>query len=353
MEQATINYEYEIEEENIDKLKKGKKEYDSNEEDDDKKELIVIDNINPLSIFGKENGTQQIVDKIKQAVEEEPCDISTKEGRTKMRSFARYKIGSSKSALKNMSSKLTEDWRRKTKLVTKETTRMEKEIDKIRDDFLKPLIEFEEKEKNRIEAHEKSLMEMKNILDIDVFDERNSKDLSDDIRKLDSIFDSRVWEEFYNRAALIYEETKKELELKISRRIKYEEEQKELEKLRIEKAEREAKEERERIAREAAERARKEAEDKAKIEVEKAKKEAEKREAMVKAELERIKNEDKKKEDERKRRESDIKHREDVNRKVINAIEDIINNINEDKNISEEILSKIIQGNIPNVRIEY
>ena len=119
----------------------------SSENAEKTQELVVIDTQNQLLIasFEKEEGLNGLIDQIRQRAKQEPFDISTKEGRKKMRSFARFGIGSSKTLIVNMSDKLRADGKAKDKIIMLETDRMAGEVDKIRDDFLALLTDFENK----------------------------------------------------------------------------------------------------------------------------------------------------------------------------------------------------------------
>ena len=119
-------------------------------------DLIALDQITPMKVFTAENGLDPVIEKIRKQVEAEILDPSTEKGRLRIGSLAR-KIGSAKQSLKKLGKGLTEEWRAQTKTVTSETSRMEKQLDALRDKIKKPLDEYNIREANRIQTHEDRL----------------------------------------------------------------------------------------------------------------------------------------------------------------------------------------------------
>ncbi len=121
--------------------------------------LIVLDQVkaNAVQVFSTEKGLDPVIEEIKRRVKSENFDISTEEGRLRIGSVARQ-IGSAKMRLKDMAMELTEDWRTKTAAVTKERTRMEKELDALRDEIKDPLDKWKESEEIRKAQHEADIL---------------------------------------------------------------------------------------------------------------------------------------------------------------------------------------------------
>lgn len=248
--------------------------------------LVPLNQINAIEVFSAEKGLDPLIKQIRDRVNSEEYDVTTEEGRARMRSVAR-KIGSSKAQLEKMAKELTEDWRTKTKAVTLETTRMKTELDALRDEVKRPADEFKAKEDGRIKEHESRLVAMADTANFDGFKSPCVDELSSVIETLrllnDVAFDDKPyeWEEFTDRAFKTYEATRDRLVKMRDNQINLDKEAAELKRLQDEEAERKAKEERERIAKEAADKATREAEERARIKAEEAK-------AKAKVEQERI-----------------------------------------------------------------
>lgn len=223
-------------------------------------ELAIIEEKNALAVFTSEEGLEPIIKKIREQVEAEQIDPSTDAGRKAIGSLAR-KIGSSKVQLKKLGQTLTEDWRAKTKAVTAETTRMEKEMDEMRDEVLAPRDAYEARIAERKQEFETRLNALE---DADLFEFPNPDfDLiSERITLLDEGY-IYEWEEFATRAKQHYDSSVLKLQFLLKDRKIRDEQQAELKRLQYEEAERNAKAERERIANEAAAKATKDAVDKA------------------------------------------------------------------------------------------
>jgi len=154
-------------------------------------------------------------------------------------------------------------------------------------------------EKERIETHKRNIDFIRQYLG-SPHPEASSKEIEGSIIALEELEPTKTFEEYYEEALTVYNQALDDLKTVFSVRKKHEEEQAELENLRREKAERDAKEESERlakeakerderIARESAERAKREAEEKARLEREAAeRREAELKYAAEKAERNRV-----------------------------------------------------------------
>lgn len=245
--------------------------------------LIEIKQSEVVALFSNEKGLDPIIQKIKRRVETEVFDVTTEDGRARIGSVARQ-IGSAKMDLKRMGQALTEDWRLKTKAVTSETTRMEGELDALRDKVLAPRVEFENMEKNRVDGHRRNI---EALAALSIFQgaeqEPSSADVEARIARLKD-FEGIRWDEFHEAAKSAREKVEKELAELLVKRKKAEADAAELERLRREQAEREQKERDDRIAAEAAEKAKKEAEEKARLE-------QEEKDRAAKAEQERLQRE--------------------------------------------------------------
>jgi hypothetical protein len=201
------------------------------------------------------------------------ADISTPKGRAAIASMA-AKVATAKMDIVRIANTTTEEWRTKTKLVVSERKDLEDRMDALKAKVRAPLTEFENREKERVAAHEAALAAIAESPGWGVSE--TAFELTERLEYLEN-YPARDWQEFAQRAAdALSAEIERTRMLKEAAE-KREAEAAELERLRAEQAERDRQEaarlqaEREaRIAAEAAEKARAEAERKAAEEARKA-----------------------------------------------------------------------------------
>lgn len=238
-------------------------------------ELLLVDSSNPVALF--EGGLDDVLGKIEQEVRSHVADISTDKGRKAIASLA-YKVAQSKTALDELGKNLVAEWKAKSAAVDAERRRLRERLDALKEEVRRPLTEWENAEKRRVEEHENLIRR------IEHYGEKAAREWQTmpeaELRGLLSeviAFGSRDWQEFKSRASGTRCSASQQIEEAISRRVKYDAEQAELVKLRAEAAERAKREREERIAKEAEEKAKREAE--AKAERERQRVEAERRAA--------------------------------------------------------------------------
>jgi len=240
-------------------------------------QIAVIANLSPVEIFGADN-IDPIIGKIEQEVRSFHFDISTPGGRKAIAALA-HKIARSKTALDAMGKGLTDTARETIEAINTERRAIRERLDALKEEIRRPLTEWEDKEKDRIQNHKRGLEALSAMI---VFaGQPSSKEVFDRIRELKSFHAARIWEEFETPAKTAFENTEQKLIEMREDFARREAEQAELERLRKEKEERETRERDELIARKAAEQAKLEAEQKAKADADKA-------EAKVKAEREEL-----------------------------------------------------------------
>lgn len=354
-----------------------------------KNEVAVIENINAVEVF-KAGGAAQILNAIREEVKGEVPDLSTKKGRDRIASLA-HKVARSKTALDKAGKELADQLNAQLKPINAERKTIRDELDKLKDDIRKPLTDWENAEKERVDAHRLAIagmVSMANPID-DNGDHLHAYQLQSFLNDLESVDLGDHWEEFAKEAAETKDKCLAELKCHIEKREAYEAEQAELERLRVEAAEREQKEREERIAREAEAKAKEEAEAAAKAEQERVMREkaqAEERERQAKiaaeqAEQRRIAQEEQAKRDaeaaEKKRladieaakqaeiarqeqerqriaqeqaaREADIEHRKAINNNAVNAMMQV--GITRDQAVT--LVKMMAKGHVPNVTINY
>jgi colicin import membrane protein len=351
---------------------------DTAEKTTDSRDLIVIRQLTP-AIFADSASVEDILAKLEREVRAIPRDISTEDGRAAIASLA-YKVARSKTALDEMGKELVAEWKAKANLVDAERRKVRDRCDALKEEVRKPLTEWEEADKRRIEAHEKAILDLQALLDFGG-QEPTAAQLKERIDIL-AARPARQWEEFIQRASDATMFVGRRLEDLHAAAVKREAERAELERLRREQAEREQQERDERIAAAAAERARLEAEAKAKREAEEAaeraaaeqrrverekaeavaraeKAEADRKAAVAKAENDkiaaveaerrRVADEQAKEAAASARREANTRHRAKVN----GAARDSLIKIGLTAEHATAVVTAIAKGEVPNVSISY
>lgn len=243
-------------------------------------ELVAISGLSPLAIFA-DGGVDPILKRIREEAKAEVIDISTTAGRERCASLA-YKIARSKTALDDMGKQLVSDWKSKSAKVDAERRKIRDELDALKDEVRRPLTDWENKDKDRIAAHEDALKAIEQAGAL--------SDVEPSIAAVDAAiavvrrFDNRNWEEFETRAKLAISGANERLMKLHGAVVRREEEKAELERHRKAEAERIQRAHEERLKAEAAEKARKEAEAKAQREAEAAARAAEAERQRIEAE---------------------------------------------------------------------
>lgn len=352
-------------------------------------ELIVLDKLTPAVIFAP-GGVDDVLAKIAREVRSQHTDISTKAGREAVASLA-YKVARSKSALDKMGKDLGETHYKSWKAITAERSRIEKDLDALKDEVRKPLTDWENAEKDRIADHEQAILAIEGLTQwLGVTP--SAADIKSRLADFEAL-PARQWEEFSKRAEAATAAATSTLMRMYEEARTREAETAELVRLRAEQVAREQKERDDRIAAEAAERARIEAETKAKreaeevaakAEVERKRVEQEKAEAIARAEkaeadrvaaaakaerdaqeaaeaaernrLAAIEQERKRAADEQAaiaadtaKREADKKHRAKINNEALAALE----KIGVETELAKTVIAAIARGEVPHTKMVY
>lgn len=353
-------------------------------------DLAVIEAISAQVVFVP-GGVDAILEKITAEVRSIKTDISTAQGRAAVASLA-YKVARSKTALDEMGKDLVSELKAKTGAIDAERRTIREKLDDLKDEVRKPLTDWENANKARIEAHELALSEIARTASFAVL-EPSAAELASRIVYLSEI-PARDWQEFSARAKETLTAALGTLTEMHAAAVHREDERAELERLRREQIEREQRERDDRIAAEAAEHARIEAETRAENAARAAALEAAKEQEQIEQErnaavLAAAQAEEKRArqaeqaerdaqaaseaaerrrlqavEDERARvaaiqaqeaaetarREADKKHRAKINNEVVAAIVKWAA-ISEDD--AKSVVTAIARGDVPNTRISY
>lgn len=343
--------------------------------------IALVEDLTP-AIFSEKGKVESIIRDVRTRVSEFKGDISTDRGRKQIASFA-MKIARSKTAIDGIGKEVVAEWKNKAKIVDEQRRLVREEFDAMKEQVRQPLTDWENKEKDRIEGHEKA------IRDIELIGEECSRDWR--VMPLDAMnnhltflegYSDADWQEFQVRATAAIDLATDRVTRAIAEREQWEAEKAELEAMRKEKEERERKEREETIRREAEEKAKREAEEKAAREREEAERkhkeveeraaaaerarieqeerakreaaEAEERakkaaEDAARQERERIEEEKRKEAEEAAKREADKKHRAGVIREAKKGL--IGAGLNDTE--AELAINAIANGFVPNVTIKF
>lgn len=339
-------------------------------------ELITLATLDPKSIYMTDEGADAIIGTVKATAKAflPAPDVTTNEGRKQIASVA-YMVAKTKTGLDDMGKALTEDVKKQVAAIDAKRRLIRDELDALKDDIRAPLTEFEQREKCRIADHEAALSAMSALSGAWA----SQDEIKKRINALAQIF-ARDWQEYAAKATAIHDSKNSELSKALDDRIKYDDQQAEMVRLRKEEEERKAKEREEQIAREAADRAKRQAEAEAEAkleaerkaalaaqqeierkhqaelqkqheEIERARREAEiAAQERKKAEDDKIASKKAAKADEEKRREN-TEHQAFVSHQAISDLAENVTGV--DMTIAARIVSAIAQNKIRNVTINF
>ena len=217
-------------------------------------ELAIIEQNAIAQAFAEKGGVDCLFERIKQETSSHVFDMTTEKGRKFCASMA-YKVSKAKTLVDDFGKELVAEEKKKLALVDADRKSWREKCDSLRDEIRKPLTEWEDAEKQRIQSHESNISLIKGMANVDGLNSVSTKARLDDA---ENIAIGENWQEYANQAAIAKDETIKQLKSSLATRLQYEAEQAELERLRQEAIENQ-RIERERIIAENAARQAKEA----------------------------------------------------------------------------------------------
>ena len=353
-------------------------------------ELAIYDQNKFVEIFTEKTG-DSFIEKLEKEVADfqKTSDMSSKEGRKAIRSYS-YELSQHKAPLKKAKLQITEEVRNTITALNLEENSLLDRIQELQDEVRKPLTDFENKEKKRIEVRRNRIEAMETIL----VDANCGESINQAIDKLQELMNFKDdWGVFTKKAEDTFLKMSNFYKNMASVNLKREAEQAELEKLRKEKEEKEKKEREEqiireteenirRVEREKAEKVAKEAEEQRyRLEAEKkaaeqAKIDAENRivevakrareekehaknrakavqEEAIRLERARAEAQRQKEIDEEKARAQNLEHKTKIYKEIIAALLPYINNNLEATAKTKAIIAGIAKGKIPYISIRF
>ncbi|AEC22249.1 hypothetical protein PT7_P013 (plasmid) [Pusillimonas sp. T7-7] len=233
-----------------------------------------------LEVYQQQAGLDPYIERIRAEVTGHKQDLTTDKGRKAIASLA-FKVRKSKTALDNLGKQLVDDLKEIPKKIDAERKRMRDQLDALAGEVRKPLDEWEAAEGARVAEHRANL----ECLKAAPTDGMTAENIEMLITCLQSNVIDASWEEFETEAHRVMAASLTAYKAALERQQKYEADQAELARLKVEAEARAKKDEQDRIAREAAEAATKAAEAKAQAERDAAaKREADAKAAQAKAE---------------------------------------------------------------------
>lgn len=318
-------------------------------------DLVVIEKNNAMAVFTNNDQLDPLIEAIEKEARSLVPDVTTKKGRDAIASMA-HKVARSKTYIDNAGKDLVAELKALPKQIDESRRVVRERLDALKDEVRRPLTEWEA-EQERIKAEEAMNQLHAEALEMNIKFDRELAAKFEADHEMALLMDKDFDRERADKAA----EAERQ-------RIAREEE---IKRLAEEKAKREA-EERHRAEleaaarREAEERAAKERAERERIEgIQRAEREkqaaieAERRKAQeeadrIRREVERREQarlaEEKRKADEQARREADVKHRKTVGTDIVKAL---VANTSLTRDQAIEVLTAIMDGNIPHTGISY
>lgn len=222
------------------------------EEQAESTDLAIMATVNPVAVFTDREQFSSFYRKLKEETDRErqSLDVSTERGRKAIRSLA-FRVTKAKTTLDKSGLELTADWRAKIDMVNTARREMTTELDALAKDVRKPLTEWEEAEKARIERCRATIERIKQAAVVTM------DDTSETVRvRGGEVWQTEIGEDFgdlADEAKAVKETAVATLQRARERLAQEEAGRAELARLRAEAAEREAREQAEREAQEAAE----------------------------------------------------------------------------------------------------
>ena len=211
--------------------------------------LVTTTTANPVAVFTDEAKFSEFYQKLKAATDQHVPDLTTDKGRKAVASLA-FKVTKAKTTLVAAGKGLTEDWRKQIALVNATRNKMEEELDALADEVRRPLTEWEQAEAVRKAANTATIAKMR--ADALITDEDTSATVEARGRAIyDLTFDEPQWTLEERESAVVEQMgAVRLLHAARGRLAAAEAAEAELQQLRAEKAERDAKDEAARIERE-------------------------------------------------------------------------------------------------------
>lgn len=214
---------------------------------------------NPVAVFTDERKFSDFYARLKEETDRHVPDLSTATGRKAIASLA-FRVTKAKTALDKAGLGLTEDWRNQIALVNASRKKMVAELDELAAEVRRPLTEWEEAEKVRIEACLGVIEKLRQAAVVTI-DDTSATVRERGMDVYATTISTDLYGDLFDEATTARQQAITVLKEAMVRLKEQEAQAAELERLRAAEAERLAREQEERQVREAEELARREAEE--------------------------------------------------------------------------------------------
>lgn len=218
-------------------------------------ELMEMLSTNPIAIF-TEKKLDVFLTQFEADVKSVEHDITTKKGREAMSSFVFQKIVKTRTTLVKAMDAHTAAMKEQVKEYNSQRDEAADALQRIEDEVRKPLTDFENKEKDRVKAHDDALAALQATLD-NLAMSADQAELRQRIETLNA--EAREWEEFSEKATALKNRIRDTLNQRLQDRIKADDDAAELARFRQAELDRQQQERDDKIAADAREDARKQA----------------------------------------------------------------------------------------------
>jgi len=224
------------------------------------KELITLEDINAPVLFGSDDEVTKVIESLQLSARSIVPSIETAKGRKETASIA-AKVAKSKTYLDGLGKDLVADIKLQAKEIDGRRKTIRDTLDELKEEVRKPLTEYENREKERIRAHEVSIGWLESALN-QIPTQQHIPDIDELLNKANALCECD-FEEYKDGASRLLDKISTAYQTRKSELVLAAEQAAEIARLQKEAEERAQKERDDRIAREAADKAKREAEAKA------------------------------------------------------------------------------------------
>lgn len=232
--------------------------------DNTQAQLVVIEPTTAVALFTEGQGVAELLADIRQKATSLVPDITTAKGRKEIASIA-HAVARTKTYLDGLGKDQTDKFKEIPKRIDANRKQIRDTLDALKDEVRAPLTQYEAAEEARVAALQSRLARL-NELGSSASIEIAAADLQVMLNEVEQNALDDTWQELLPQATVAKELAAKRLGEALAARLKYEDEQAELEQLRQKQAEQERIDRERLIAEQAAEQARREEENRQRLE---------------------------------------------------------------------------------------
>lgn len=187
--------------------------------------LVVIEKKDVATVFTAE-GYEAFIKRCRDEALSVVQDISTEAGRDAIRSMA-YKVARTKTTFDNLGKELKAEHKAKCDAIDADRNKGVAALQALQDEVRKPLTEWENKEKARVDGHEQALIELATWKNWSIANASGVGSTQDELKnalaKSKELVEGRDWQEFSARAAMQLISNEEALNAAIAKRIIHDE----------------------------------------------------------------------------------------------------------------------------------